>query len=114
MISIKKNDQRMTANNLTPFEPTHPGELLKEEIEYRGIAQNRLAKRLGMSYKVLNDILNKRRPLTTTKAMLFEAALGIDSGLLMRLQLNYNLQIASRDESFTNRLAEIRKTAVLL
>jgi hypothetical protein len=46
--------------------------------------------------------------------MLFEAALGIDSGLLMRLQLNYNIQIASRDESFTNRLAEIRKTAVLL
>jgi addiction module HigA family antidote len=73
-----------------------------------------LAKQLGISYKLLNDILNKRRPLTTATAMLFEAALGINSGLLMRLQLNYNMQIASRDELFVNRLDEIRKTAVML
>jgi plasmid maintenance system antidote protein VapI len=33
----------MIANNLTPYEPTHPGEVLKEEIEYRGISQRKLA-----------------------------------------------------------------------
>lgn len=29
----------MIANNLELSEPMHPGELLKEEIEYRGISQ---------------------------------------------------------------------------
>lgn len=36
MIEIKGIDPKMIANNLEPFEPTHPGELLKDEIEYRG------------------------------------------------------------------------------
>jgi len=43
------------------FTPTHPGEVLKDELEYRKISQSQLAKQLGMSYKILNDILNERR-----------------------------------------------------
>ena len=31
--------------------PVHPGEILKEEVEYRGISQNELAAKMGMSYK---------------------------------------------------------------
>ena len=30
MVTIKGIEPRMVANNLEPFEPTHPGELLKE------------------------------------------------------------------------------------
>ena len=74
--------------------PVHPGEILKEEIEYRGISQGKLAIQMGMSYKMLNHILNERRPLTTQTAMLLEAALGIDADLLMRMQLKYNSRIA--------------------
>jgi addiction module HigA family antidote len=94
--------------------PVHPGEMLKEEIEFRGISQSKLAAQMEMSYKVLNDILNERRPLTTTTAMIFEAALGIDSGLLMRMQLKYNMQIARNDRTFTERLAKIRKAVAML
>ena len=65
MVTIKGIDPKMIANNLEPSEPTHPGELLKEEIEYRGISQKKLAQEIGISYKVLNDILNCRRPVTT-------------------------------------------------
>ena len=35
--------------------PIHPGELLKEEIESRGLPQTRLAAQTGISYKILND-----------------------------------------------------------
>ena len=70
MITVKGVDPKMIANNLEPFEPTHPGEVLKEEIEYRGISQKTLAKEIGISYKVLNDILNCRRPITTNTALL--------------------------------------------
>ena len=84
--------------------PIHPGELLKDEIESRKLPQTRLAAQMGISYKVLNDLLNCRRPLTTATAMLFEAALGI----------SYNLQKASHDKSFMERLNRIRKYAAVL
>ncbi|KAA6323905.1 Antitoxin HigA [termite gut metagenome] len=114
MIQIKGIDPRMIANNLEPFEPVHPGDLLKEEIEYRGISQRKLAAQMGMSYSVLNEILNARRPLTTNTAMLFEAALDVEAEPLMRMQLKYNIQIARQDKTFAQRLAEIRKIAAIL
>ncbi|MDR2816652.1 MAG: HigA family addiction module antidote protein [Proteiniphilum sp.] len=96
------------------FCPTHPGELLKEEIEYRKISQTSLAKQMGIPYTALNDILNERRPLTANTAMLFEAALGINADLLMRMQLKYNMQIVRQDKTLADRLAEIRKAAAML
>ena len=96
------------------FTPTHPGEVLKDEIEYRKLSQSALAKQMGMSYKILNDILNQRRPVTTTTAMMFEAALGIPAYSLINIQTEYNLQIASRDKSLSARLAAIRKAVAVL
>ena len=89
--------------------PIHPGEILKEEIEYRGISQGKLAAQMGMSYKMLNHILNERRPLTIQTAMLFEAALGVPAYMLISMQTDYNMRIADQDKSFSKRLAEIRK-----
>lgn len=94
--------------------PIHPGELLKEELESRKLSQTKLAAQTGISYKILNDILNCRRPLTTSTALLFEAALGIDARLLMRMQLDYNMQQTANDKSFMERLNQIRKYAALL
>ena len=65
MSKIDNIDPKMIANNITPFEPTHPGEILKDEIEYRGISQKKLAKEMGVSYTVLNEILNAKRQLNT-------------------------------------------------
>lgn len=104
----------MIANNLTPAYPTHPGEVLKEEIEYRKISQRKLSEQMGISYKVLNDILNCRRPVTTQTAMLFEAALDIPADSLMRLQLKYNMQQAAANLSFMERLKQVRKCAAML
>ena len=96
------------------FSPTHPGEVLKDEIEYRKISQSRLAKQMGISYKILNDILNERRPLTTSTAMMFEAALGVPAYSLINIQTKYNLQIAKNDKSLAAKLSEIRKLASIL
>ena len=96
------------------FRPTHPGELLKEELEYRNITQSHLAKQMSVPYTALNDMLNGRRSLTANTAMLFEAALGINADLLMRMQLKYNMQILRQDKSFVDRLTQIRKVAAVL
>jgi addiction module HigA family antidote len=114
---VNKTRYIISKTNMDKYEcarPVHPGEILKEEIEYRGISQGKLATQMGISYKMLNLILNERRPLSTQTAMLFEAALGIDSDLLMRMQLKYNSRMARRDKSFSERLANIRKATAML
>ena len=109
MVQINGIDPHMIANNLEPSEPIHPGELLKDEIEYRGISQKKLAERMGMSYTVLNEVLNCKRAVTTEYALLFEAALGIEASMWIRIQADYNMQIAKQNKSFAERLANVRK-----
>ena len=91
------------------FCPTHPGEILKEEVEYRGISQRKLASQMGMSYTVINEIMNGQRPLTPGSALMFEAALGVEADTLMRIQLKYNMQIAREDKKLLSRFEDIRK-----
>lgn len=107
-------DPKMIANNLSPFEPTHPGQVLKDEIEFRGISQKKLAKEIGVSYTVLNEILNAKRSLNTEYAMLIEAALDLDAEPLLKMQASYNLQMAKRDNSFMAKINKVRKIAAVL
>lgn len=102
------------ANNMTSSLLIHPGEMIKEEIEARGITQKELAEKMGVSYTVFNEILNGKRPVTTECALLLEAALGIDAGIWLRLQADYNMQKAKADKSFMNRLEHIRRYAAML
>ena len=43
MITLPDVHADMIANNLTPFEPTHPGALIKDELESRDLTQKALA-----------------------------------------------------------------------
>lgn len=114
MITIKGIDPGMIANNLTPSEPIHPGEMIKDEIEYRGLSQKKLAAQMGISPTLLNEILNGKRGVSTQYALLFEAALGINAGTWIRIQADYDMQVAKSDKSFLERLANIRKLAAML
>ena len=79
-------NERMIANNLEPAFLTHPGEVIKDEIEFLGISQRRLTKERGVSYSQLNEVLNGKRPVNTELALLIEAALDIPSTPLMTMQ----------------------------
>ena len=114
MITVKGVDPRMIANNLTPSEPIHPGEMIKDEIEYRGLSQRKLAEQMGISPTLLNEILNGKRSVSTEYALLFEAALGIDAEIWLRQQGRYDMQKAKSNKSFLERLANIRKLAATL
>ncbi len=95
------------------FRPVHPGELLKDELEYRHLSQKEVAKQLGLPYTALNEILNGKRPVTTDFAMIMEAALGVPAYMLVGMQTDYNLQVAQSDSKLSKRLAEIRKIAAV-
>ncbi|MCM1033396.1 MAG: HigA family addiction module antitoxin [Odoribacter sp.] len=113
-ITLKGVDPNMIANNLTPSQPIHPGEMIKDEIEYRGISQKELAAEIGIPASVLNAVLNGKRAVTTEYALLLEAALGIDADIWLKIQADYNKQIAKSDPSFMARINRIRKVASFL
>ena len=94
--------------------PTHPGEVLKDEIKERGISQRQLADSLGLTYSVVNEILNGRRPLTAKTALMFEAVLDVPADSLMYLQTKYTMQTARRDSSLLEMLKNLKKIAAVL
>ena len=101
-------------SKLEPFMPTHPGEIIKDEIEYRGISQRMLAAEIGVSYTQLNEVLNGKRPLNTEMAILIATALDLDAEPLLALQTRYDMITTKRDQSFMRRLTAVRKIASVL
>lgn len=114
MTELPGIDPKMIANNIEPAFATHPGSILKDEIEYRGITQHKLAQQMGLPYSALNEILNGHRPLTEKTALLFEAVLGIEAEPLLTLQMEYNLRKMRKDKTFMERLSKLRKVAAVL
>lgn len=113
MVTVKDKDPMMIANNLKPFKPTHPGEVLKDELEFRGISQRGLASKMGISYSVLNEVLNGKRALNTELAMMMEAALGVDAAPLLAMQNEYDMLMAERNTSFMEKLKNLRRIAAV-
>ena len=95
------------------FYPTHPGEVLKDEIEAHGISQRQLAETIGLTYSAVNEILNAHHPLTAATALMFEAALDLPADSLMYLQTKYNMQTARKDKSVLDKLKDIPKIAAI-
>lgn len=100
-------------NKIEPYTPTHPGEVIKDEIEYRGVSQRALAAQIGVSYSQLNEVLNGKRALNTEMALLIAAALDVDAEPLLTMQTRYDLTMARRNSVFSRRLASIGRVAVL-
>lgn len=114
MIELPGTASDMIANNLVPFEPTHPGELIKDELEANHVTQAKLADNIGISPSLLNEIIKGKRGVNTEMALLIEAAINIPAALLLNLQSDYNMQVAKSDASFMKRLSSIRNIAAAL
>ena len=114
MAQTERTDNKMVANNMEPHYLTHPGEIIKDELEFRGISQRRLASEIGVPVSQLNEVLNAKRPLNAEMALLIEQALGIDAEPLLSLQTKYNILSAKRNKSFFERLKKIPRIAAAL
>ena len=66
----------IATNNLQSFRPYHPGELIKEELECRGIRQKDFAKRFGLSYSALNETLNAKTSDNYRICLVFRGGFG--------------------------------------
>ena len=112
--SIKGADPNMIANNLEPFRLTHPGEVLKDELEYRGISQKQLAAEMGISYTLLNEVLNGKRQVNTELALLVEAALDIPAESLLQMQARCRQDTICLQPNGINRLWKSCRMSVRL
>ena len=83
-------------NNI-PFytdSPIHPGIHLKDTLKEIGINQTNLSKRIGLSRKVINEIITGKAPITANTAILLERITNVPAHFWNNLQKNYELNIA--------------------
>ena len=89
----------MTAKTLIPFEATHPGTLIKDELEVRDdLTQKDLAILLGVKPSFLNEIVKGKRSITADIAILLEKSLGIPADYWMKFQSQYEIDSAKIKE----------------
>lgn len=102
----------LTLVGITPMLADIEGSL-NDKMDLCGGIYN-IGESISMGYSVLNEILNGKRPVTTTSALMFEAALDIPADSLLKLQMGYNLHTAQKDNALKEKLKQIRKVAAML
>ena len=75
---------------------SHPGRLLKRELEARRLSANRLALDLSVPSGRITDILNGRRPITADTALRLGRYFGNSPRFWMDLQSRYDLAMLER------------------
>jgi antitoxin HigA-1 len=88
----------------------HPGEVLKDELEARGISAHALSIALRLPASRISQILNGRRAITPETALRLARYFGSSAGIWLRLQVAYDLQRAEV-ELATKIAAEITPAA---
>lgn len=73
------------------FQQVHPGAVLKEELEARGLSANAFALRLRVPPQRIQDIVAGRRGVTPETALRLEASLGTPARLWLNMQAAYDL-----------------------
>jgi len=84
----------MKTNTTTPYEATHPGTLIADEIEARGLKQKDVAMELGVANTYLNEVIKGKRAITADFALLLEKSFGISAEYWMRFQTQYEIDQA--------------------
>ncbi len=82
------------ANDMMPETPTHPGELILEVLEERGMSQRELARQMKRPIPAVNEIVRGRKRVTADTALDLEEALGIAASIWVNLQARYDLVTA--------------------
>jgi addiction module HigA family antidote len=77
--------------------PSHPGSLIKSDIDELGLSVVEAAKALGISRQQLHSIIAGRASVTPEMAIRLEKALGSTADTWLRMQMNYDLaQVRAR------------------
>ena len=76
---------------------SHPGRLLRRELQARQLSANRLALNLGVPSGRITDILNGRRSITADTALRLGRYFGNSPRFWLDLQSQYDLAALERE-----------------
>lgn len=80
--------------NTTTWTATHPGTILKYELEERGISQKEFAEMIGMQRSHVCELIKGKRTLTKAIAAKIEETLSISAISLMNMQVKYEYDMS--------------------
>ncbi len=79
------------------LDPVHPGEILLEDfMKPLGLSQYRVAKDVGVAPLRISEIVRSKRGITADTAMRLGRYFKTSPGIWMRLQAQYDLEVAER------------------
>ena len=83
----------------TDREPTHPGEMLREEFLLpMNISQRELADAIHVPYQRINELINKKRGITPSTALRLSRFFGVSAEFWLNLQTRWDLYKAQKNE----------------
>src|SRR5439155_9272130 len=74
----------------------HPGRVLLDELEERGISQSALAEHIGVLPRTINEICRAKRGISAEMAVKLSMALGASPQFWLNLQKNWELSQVKR------------------
>jgi addiction module HigA family antidote len=92
------------------FEPSHPGAILRDELEARGLSANALALKLRVPANRLTEILHGKRGVSPETALRLSRCLGQSAAFWLGLQCQYDLARA-QERVGARILAEVEAAA---
>ncbi len=97
----------------TNREPTHPGEILRDEFLLpMGITQRELAASIHVPYQRINELINGKRGVTPGTALRLAKYFGTTPGFWMNLQLRWDLYQVQQKEASELEKIEPRSVSV--
>ncbi len=81
-------------NEIFSAQPTHPGEMLADELEARQMTQKEMARLAITSATFISELIRGKKSVSLTMALKLENALGISAEFWLNAQKNYNRSVA--------------------
>ena len=86
-------------NQYRPDYAVLPGAVLEERLEAHGLSHAEFARRCGRSAKLISEIISGKAPVEPATALQFEKVLGVDAGIWLGIEKDYQLHRAREAEA---------------
>jgi addiction module HigA family antidote len=94
--SFEHRNRRLPLKGTAMLPPIHPGEILAEELEVRGINGSSAARALAIPQSRVSNILRGRTGITADTALRLGRWLGTGPEIWINMQKDYELRIAEQ------------------
>ena len=98
----------------TDRQPTHPGEMLREEFLIpMNLTQKELADSIQVPYQRINEIVSGKRGVTPSTALRLAKYFGMSADFWLNLQIKFDLYLAQKKEKLVlERIRQMTNTSI--